>query len=310
MKITFEDISPVAKQAADDLVKLVESTGEIRFRNRRDVSFSRQERYSLDIFLKSQALLQRVSTTEEALRYIQRVPSFTECAERDITQRGWFEYHYSHYVIAVVSLYDIALILVNAVLQLGNPDRLCRSNIIKSNQWVRDTDIGAALVRLERSIQPYKEHRNLQVHRGDSPNLIEVTQSENLDLANLVSFAQSSSDTPLVEEKFLDLVYSHEAGQLSNELQSQFGEVGAALSVLLDHLLPIYKKGVAMSKSTPNTGKRWNKSDIAKLKQFVRENTPTPVIGLKLGRTEAAIRAKASRLNISLKPTNRPPYNR
>jgi len=40
----------------------------------------------------------------------------------------------------------------------------------------------------------------------------------------------------------------------------------------------------------------------------VRENTPTRVIGLKLGRTEAAIYKKASELGLSLKPTNQSPY--
>ena len=65
-----------------------------------------------------------------------------------------------------------------------------------------------------------------------------------------------------------------------------------------------------MTKSTRNTGKSWANSDISKLKDLVAGNTPTRVIGLKLGRTENAIYAKASRLDISLKPVNQPPYNR
>ena len=46
------------------------------------------------------------------------------------------------------------------------------------------------------------------------------------------------------------------------------------------------------------------------VKQLAQENTPTRVIGLKLGRTEDAVRAKAGENNISLKPTNQSPYNR
>jgi hypothetical protein len=34
------------------------------------------------------------------------------------------------------------------------------------------------------------------------------------------------------------------------------------------------------------------------------------VIGLKLGRTEDAVRSKASDMGVSLKPTNQSPYNR
>lgn len=65
-----------------------------------------------------------------------------------------------------------------------------------------------------------------------------------------------------------------------------------------------------MSKSTRNAGKRWSNSDAAQLKNLARENTPTRVIGLKLGRTEDAVRGKASDLGVSLKPTNQSPYNR
>jgi len=61
---------------------------------------------------------------------------------------------------------------------------------------------------------------------------------------------------------------------------------------------------------TRNTGAPWTTEDIKLLRQLAKENTPTRVIGLKLGRTEAAIRTKAAELGISLAPTNQSPYNR
>jgi hypothetical protein len=65
-----------------------------------------------------------------------------------------------------------------------------------------------------------------------------------------------------------------------------------------------------MSKSTRNTGKSWSSSDRSQLRELARQNTPTRVIGLKLGRTEDAVRSKAGGLSVSLKPTNQSPYNR
>ncbi|MGP9764547.1 hypothetical protein ACT3UM_02315 [Halomonas sp. AOP13-D3-9] len=59
-----------------------------------------------------------------------------------------------------------------------------------------------------------------------------------------------------------------------------------------------------------NKGKAWSKQDEKQLKQLAKENTPTRVIGLKLGRTEGAVYSKAQELNTSLKPTNQAPYNR
>lgn len=65
-----------------------------------------------------------------------------------------------------------------------------------------------------------------------------------------------------------------------------------------------------MSKSTRNSGKPWSGDEIKQLNQLVKGNTPTRVIGLKLGRTAGAVQSKASQENISLKPTNQSPYNR
>ena len=66
----------------------------------------------------------------------------------------------------------------------------------------------------------------------------------------------------------------------------------------------------SMSKSTRNSGKHWSPQNVRDLRQYARENTPTRVIGLKLGRTEEAVRSKAGEKHISLKPTNQSPYNR
>lgn len=64
------------------------------------------------------------------------------------------------------------------------------------------------------------------------------------------------------------------------------------------------------SKSTRNTGKSWTKGDKSQLKSLASGNTPTRVIGLKLGRTESAVRTQAQKQGVSLKPTNQSPYNR
>lgn len=65
-----------------------------------------------------------------------------------------------------------------------------------------------------------------------------------------------------------------------------------------------------MAKSTRNTGKPWTAQDVKQLKQLAKDNTPTRVIGLKLGRTAAAVYGKASSEGVSLSPTNQSPYNR
>jgi hypothetical protein len=63
-----------------------------------------------------------------------------------------------------------------------------------------------------------------------------------------------------------------------------------------------------MAKRPPNHGKDWSASDVKTLKHLTRQNTPTRVAALKLGRTPAALYQKASAEGISLKPTNQRPY--
>jgi hypothetical protein len=64
------------------------------------------------------------------------------------------------------------------------------------------------------------------------------------------------------------------------------------------------------AKSERNSGKPWSSTEDRELRSLAQGNTPTRVIGLKLGRTEDAVRARASQKRISLKPTNQSPYNR
>jgi len=65
-----------------------------------------------------------------------------------------------------------------------------------------------------------------------------------------------------------------------------------------------------MAKIPPRHRKEWTDGEVRKLQNLADQNTPTRVIGLKLGRTEDAVRQKASDESISLKPTNQSPYNR
>jgi hypothetical protein len=67
-------------------------------------------------------------------------------------------------------------------------------------------------------------------------------------------------------------------------------------------------KRYIMAKKPENHGKAWSNQELKQLMQLAKENTPTRLIGLKIGRTADAVQAKASDEGISLKPTNQSPY--
>lgn len=59
-----------------------------------------------------------------------------------------------------------------------------------------------------------------------------------------------------------------------------------------------------------NSGKPWSPAQVQQLKTLAAGNTPTRIIGLKMGRTPTAVQSKASAEGVSLKPNNQSPYNR
>ena len=63
-----------------------------------------------------------------------------------------------------------------------------------------------------------------------------------------------------------------------------------------------------ITKSNGNSGKRWSEAEEKLMADLVRKNTPTRVIGMKLGRSESAVYNKARDLDMSLRPNNQPPY--
>ena len=63
-----------------------------------------------------------------------------------------------------------------------------------------------------------------------------------------------------------------------------------------------------MAKTPKNHGKSWTPNDNKALRQLASQNTPTRVIGLKIGRTPDAVQSHASEIGVSLKPTNQSPY--
>jgi hypothetical protein len=65
-----------------------------------------------------------------------------------------------------------------------------------------------------------------------------------------------------------------------------------------------------MPKTPARNHQSWTPAQNRELRQLARQNTQTRVIGLKLERSPAAVYDQASKMGVSLKPTNQSPYNR
>jgi hypothetical protein len=65
-----------------------------------------------------------------------------------------------------------------------------------------------------------------------------------------------------------------------------------------------------MTKKPSHHRQQWTSAQERELRRLADGNTPTRVIGIRLGRTPTAVQNKASELDVSLRPTNQSPYNR
>ena len=65
-----------------------------------------------------------------------------------------------------------------------------------------------------------------------------------------------------------------------------------------------------MTRQMTRTGKEWTDDEMKELKHLINQNTPTPLIAWKMRRTEDGVRSKVFDEDLSLKPTNKSPYNR
>ena len=237
MKLAMQNLQPLLEEAGEELRKLTEQ-GEVRADG--NASLLEYEFYDDDVFRIAGALAEGVERLEQSQRLIEAA-SESGWNGAGLDRHAWIEYHYSYYVVTLVSLADIALILANSVFRLGNRDRDCKPEIITRNWWVAQTPVKAALEEFAKFIQPYKEGRNQHVHHGRLQPIAQVMGSKLLDQLKLLSFVERVGK-PVVPSAILEKGYSIEIPKISGRLDQERAEVVTRIVTVFDGLYPVYKQ--------------------------------------------------------------------
>ncbi len=233
--LLLENLKPMLGEAGNALTKLAEE-GEIR--NREQVTLSEKEFYDYDVFRRFSKVIGAFERLEASQRIIEKAPrSSWESAGFD--RHTWIEYHYSYYVLTLVSIADIATLLTNAVFRLGNRERDCKADIVIKNWWVTQTPAKGALEELSKLVNPHKAGRNIHVHRGELQSIAEVMGSEMLDRLELVSSAQRFGK-PVADPVILDRAYEAEIQKIAGTLSQERSEICGSVVQLLDALFAVY----------------------------------------------------------------------
>jgi hypothetical protein len=236
IKLAMENLRPLLEEAKGGLLGLAEQ-GEVRSEG--DATLLEYEFYDDDVFRNASALVDAVERMEQSQGLIETAGKVSwEGAGLD--RHTWIEYHYSYYVVTLVSLADIALILTNSVFRLGNRERDCRPDLITRNWWVASTAAKEALENLAKLIQPYKEGRNLHVHQGKLQAIAGVMGSKLLDQLKLFSFVERAGK-PVVASAVLEKGYAIEIPKISGRLNQERAVIKDRIVAVLNALFPVYK---------------------------------------------------------------------
>jgi len=215
--------------------------------------------YHNGVFHYASNLIGAVSRMEEVPIYLRRFPNSKFFNEHSITLHKWVNYHYSHYLVVVVNLYDIALLLTNAVFALGINPRYCDKKGVAKNKLVRKTKVKGALDRLKAAIGDYRETRHLYVHRGHVPGLDFLDQLDSLrfvqESMEELEIERQSSDVfdPLMNPRIVRDLYRLERRQLITQIMQTTRSFVEILIEFLDTLFPVYQHlSEYWSKMPPN----------------------------------------------------------
>lgn len=166
-------------------------------------------------------------------------------ADKPITRLDYIVYHIEGHLIRTCSVMDRALQLVNVVFQLGVLERECRYSVIAQNSHVRRTKVSSALKNIDNATKPYRNQRNLVVHRRrhaeDSLTKIEpyyILQKERISsseecITQRFYYAYKTRTDRFIKEKKEELT-------LSNQ------RVFSAVSEMLLALEPVFENNYAV----------------------------------------------------------------
>lgn len=204
------------------------------FRIKNPPKLNSQERYHWDIFRYLTNLTGAVDRLKEIQVYLSRFPNPRIYDRKGITQDKWIKYHYGNFIVTMVTIHDAALILVNAVYMLGLNPKDCNENTVSKNTRIRNTSVGEALAELDEATKEYRYPRNLQLHRGEPPEISVIQMQEALSILQRVG-------SPLLEANELDKLYRAPSSEIVTDLDSRTKMVINQLSHLFDALLAQYE---------------------------------------------------------------------
>lgn len=206
------------------------------------------EQYSLSVFKRAMRIEDCFKTLEHAKAYLSHFRTNKRYKEAGIMQVNHINYHYFHYAITVVTIMDVALILTNDTFRLGNPEKLCYFENIVKNSWLRSSNVDKLLNNLRSIVEPWREPRNIFVHRGEKLDRELLTALEGYDILH----EKKDKLVTMISSSDVKRLYKFELSKIYKEFEQTENPLFNAISELLSQLIPIYSFWRNKLKQTSN----------------------------------------------------------
>ncbi|MGB2814652.1 MAG: Cthe_2314 family HEPN domain-containing protein [Dehalococcoidales bacterium] len=197
---------------------------------------SELEKYSFSLMGWVNRISNCFEDLEHAKVYLNHFRTSSWYREAGITKSNYINYHYCKYAITVVTIMDVALILTNDTLRLGNPEKLCSFDNIIKNSWVISSNFDKPLTKLRSIVEPWREPRNFFIHRGGEIYREVLTALDGYELLCERGIIDKS-----VSLHRIKLLYKSELSKIFDEFNQVEKPLFNDVFELLSKLLPVYK---------------------------------------------------------------------
>ena len=219
-------------------------------RHARAPKLTEEQNYNRYVFWYAWNLVESLRRLNNAKKYMGDFPKPKAYLKQGITQYYWIQYHYHMYIVSIVSLYDIALKLTNAVFRFGLPEREAKVNTVEENLWVKSTGVAELLKLLRQATAQHTKERHLFIHEGDLVKLDEIDEKKlhELYLLELYCVALGENIEIPYSVEMLKALSKPAVNGLLNKMSIEIASLETQIASLFDRLSPVYEFWVSYLK--------------------------------------------------------------
>jgi hypothetical protein len=221
---------PANKRSLAALIKISE-----------DESLSQKQRYEIESFL----WCSRLSVVFSRLKKIREMGSRSmykkKGEDKSKVINDWMLYNYQLYTVTYQSISEVALLLTNAILDLGNPPKNCTYGNISENRRVKAAGLVDTLKTLMDKTKEHRERKNLLVHRGKAVRP-PVTKAKIIDFDVSGVAEAMGTDEETLKANLQEFLAKKSREHLYEKIESECEDIKLVVAQLFDELYPHYLK--------------------------------------------------------------------